>query len=67
MRTSGQTKSELTRVMRVSDSKNRPAAIKNSGPVIAQWNDRFLNQLTPQPIAIAKRIVVADNACRGRQ
>src|SRR2546430_10105039 len=50
-----------------SDLRNRTAAIKNSGPVIPQCRVRFLNQLATQPIAIAKRIVAADNAWRARQ
>src|SRR5712691_9493652 len=60
--TNGQTKRLLSRVPVRSDSRNTRAAIKNNGPVIAQWKVRFLSQLAAQPIAMAKRHAAADGA-----
>lgn len=57
-----QTKRELPANTPNPDSKKRAPAIRNAGPVMAQCRVRFRNQLTAQPIATAKQIVVAEDA-----
>jgi hypothetical protein len=66
-RTNGQTKRLLMRTKLIPDSRNTTAVSKNSGPLITQCRVRFLLQFAAQPIAIARRIVVADNEWRGLQ
>ena len=67
MATIVQTKRELTANVPNPDSRKRAPATRNAGPVIAQCRVRFRNQLTPQPIAMAKQMVVAEDPWRGYQ